>query len=142
MSIIEADPSLALQGAMYSALTADAALSALGLGGRVYDNVPATAVFPFVKIGEDVVNVFDDVCGSDTEILSTVRVFSRAVGRIEAKRFAERIRFLLTEQAGFSVAGFRVVIGYCDGYQIEAHTDGRTHQAIIEFRYRLIPVEP
>lgn len=139
MSIIETDPSLELQKAMVAALKADSALDALGLGDRVYDAVPSPATFPFVKVGEDRVNALDTSCGSDSEILSTVRVFSRAVGRVEAKRFAERIRFLLTDEAGFAVTGYRVVVGYCEGYTIEEHTDGRTHQAILEFRFRLIP---
>lgn len=142
MSIIETDPSLALQGAMVTALKANAALDALGLGDRVFDSVNQGTQFPYIKVGEDVVAPLDSECGSDTELISTVRVYSRKPGRVECKRFAEVLRFALTKQAGFTVTGFRVVLGYLESYRIEEHTDGLTHQAILEFRYRLEPVTP
>lgn len=143
MSIIETDPSLALQAAQRAALIADAGLIALGISSRVYDRPPPGAVFPYVKIGEDVVFPQDSDCGSDTILESMVRVFSRSpAGRVECKRFAERIRFLLTLDAGFAVTGYRVTVGHCESYRIEEHTDGLTTSAIIEFRYRLIPVAP
>lgn len=142
MSITQTDPSLALQGAMVTALKANADLDALGLGDRVFDRVEPGAVFPYIKVGEDVVAPLDRDCGSDTELFSTVRVFSRKPGRVECKRFAEVLRFALTKQADFTVPGYRVVIGYCEGYRIEEHTDGLTHQAIVDFRFRLLPVTP
>lgn len=142
MSIIEADPSLELQKAMRARILADADIVALGIGSRVYDAVPPQVAFPFIQIGEDRVNVWDGDCTSDTELISTVRVFSRQLGRVECKRLAERLRFILTEASGFTVDGFNLVLGHCEGYQIERHEDGLTHQAIIEFRFRLTPVEP
>lgn len=138
--IAEIDPSLALQKAMVARLKADAKLAALDIGGRVYDAVPPKVTFPFIQVGEDLVNVYDGECTSDTEILSTVRVFSRNLGRVEAKQIAERIRFILTWDSGFEVDDFLMVLGHCEGYQIERHADGLTHQAIIEFRYRLLPL--
>lgn len=140
MAITETDPSLALQAAMVATLKADSALAALGLGQRVLDRIPANTPFPYIKIGEDIVTPNDTACGSDSELISTVRVYSRAPGRVECKRYAERLRFLLTKEGGLTVTGFRVVLGYCDGYRIEEHSDGLTHQAIIEFRYRIQPV--
>jgi hypothetical protein len=142
MSIVETDPSLALQGAELARLQADTVLDGLGLGDRVFDHVPQNSAFPYIKIGEHVVTPDDVGCGSVTEIISTVRVYSRKPGRVECKRFAERLRFRLTKESGFEVAGYRMVLGYCDGYTIEQHTDGLTHQAILEFRYRLEPVGP
>lgn len=142
MSIIETDPSLALQAAEVARLKADTELDTLGLGDRVFDSIPQNAAFPYIKIGEHVVSPDDSPCGSSTEILSTVRVYSRKPGRVECKRFAERLRFRLTKESGFAVTGYRIVLGYCDGYTIEEHSDGLTHQAILEFRYRLEPVGP
>lgn len=138
--IAEIDPSLALQKAMVARLKADTKLAALGIDGRVYDAVPPKVAFPYIQVGEDLVNTFDGDCTSDTEILSTVRVFSRKLGRVEAKQIAERIRFILTWDSGFEVDDFLMVLGHCEGYQIERHADGLTHQAIIEFRYRLLPL--
>lgn len=142
MSIVETDPSLALQGAMVTALKANAALDALGLGDRVFDSVQQNAAFPYIVVGEDLVLPNDSECGSDSEVISTVRVYSRKPGRVECKRFAEVLRFALTKQAGFSVTGYRMVLGYCEDARTERHSDGLTTQAIVEFRYRLQPVTP
>lgn len=139
MSITETDPSLALQAAQKTALEADATLAALGLGGRVRDRVEDDTPFPFIKIGEDLVMPLDDECGSETIIFSTVRVYTRSPGRVMAKRFAERIRFLLTKQAGFAVDDYRMTIGYCEEYAVREHTDGITCHAELNFRYRLEP---
>lgn len=140
--IIETDPSLALQKAQLDALAADSDLAALSLGARIFDRVPDGSAFPYVTIGDDLVSPLDTVCGSSTEILSTVRAYSRAVGKVEAKRLAARIRFILTKEAGLAVPGFRMLAGYCEGYRINQHTDGLTHHAEINFRYRLNPVAP
>lgn len=142
MSIIETDPSLALQAAHKAALEADATLAALGLGGRVRDRVEDETPFPYIKIGEDLVTPLDSECGSETVILSTVRAYTRTPGRVMAKRFAERIRFLLTKQAGFSVTGYRMTLGHCDDYAVREHADGITCHAEINFTYRLEPVSP
>ena len=45
------DAELALQQAIHSRLTADASLDAL-LDGRIYDDVPAQAPFPYLASGE------------------------------------------------------------------------------------------
>lgn len=50
-------PSLELQGALYTALTQDAALSAL-VNGRVYDAVPQNVEFPYVELGPETVVPF------------------------------------------------------------------------------------
>lgn len=139
--MIELDPSLALQGALVAVIAADPTLAALGLGGRVRDSVEPETLFPFIKVGEDLVSPLDSDCGSETLILSTVRAYTRTPGRVQAKRFAERLRFLLTKEAGFAVPGYRMTVGYCDSYAIREHADGRTHHAEINFTYRLEPRE-
>jgi hypothetical protein len=142
MSIIETDPSLALQAAQFAALDGDADLLAIAAAWKIYDRVPDGAAFPFGTVGDDLVSPTDTVCGSSTEIVSTVRAYSRAVGKVEAKRLAARIRFMLTKEAGLTVPGFRMLAGHCEGYRIIQHTDGLTHHAEMNFRYRLNPVAP
>lgn len=138
--ISQTDPCLALQGAMVAALRADAALQALSTNGvRIVDRVD-TETFPYIRVGEDRVDVYDTTCGSSAVIWSTVRVYSRAPGKPEAKRIAARLRFLLTKQGGFLVDGWRVTLGHCEGYSFEDHDDGLTTQAIVDFKYRIDPV--
>ena len=142
MSMIETDPCHALQSAMYATLTADAGLQAIPASGvvKIFDRV-SSEIFPFIRIGEDRAVPNDSECGSSTDVYSTVRVYSRAIGKIEAKKIAARVRFLLTKEStsGFAVTGYRMPIGFCEGYSLEEHEDGLTTQAIIEFRYKLNP---
>lgn len=147
MSIVEADPSLAIQAAMVAALRADATLTTI-FGGEptVYDNVSAET-YPFIRVGEDKIAPDDMECGSSTEIFSTVRVYSQAVGKVEAKTIAGRVRFVLTKRnsafdAALEAEGFRFVYGHCQSIDYEEHADGRTTQAMVDFNYRIEPVGP
>jgi hypothetical protein len=139
--IDERDPAVALQAAMFTACSGSAALQAVAAGGvRIFDRVSAS-VFPFVRIGEDMVDADDSACGSVSEVFSTVRAYSRRPGLVEVKRLAAVLQDLLDMRTGsLDVDGFRVVVGYCDGISFERHADGLTTQAVVNFRYRLAPV--
>jgi hypothetical protein len=139
--IDERDPAVALQAAMFTACSGSAALQAVAAGGvRIFDRVSAS-VFPFVRIGEDMVDADDSACGSVSEVFSTVRAYSRRPGLVEVKRLAAVLQDLLDMRTGsLEVDGFRVVVGYCDGISFERHADGLTTQAVVNFRYRLAPV--
>ena len=85
------EPSLALQGAIVAALKASAALGAL-IGDRVFDRVPAGAVKPYIRIGDDQVIPDPAECFErSAEVFATLDVFSSAVGKPEAKRIAGAI---------------------------------------------------
>lgn len=142
--IIETDPSLPLQAAHVAALESDTGLQALFPGGSVtvFDRVSENT-FPFIRVGEDKVIPLDGECGSDSEVFSTVRIYSRGVGKVEAKQLAARVRFLLTKNnPAFSVSGFKIVIGYCTSIESIEHEDGLTTQMAIDFKYRLQPIAP
>ena len=86
------DPSLPVQAAVYAALTGSAAMAAaFGGAPRVFDRVPQdetgriTAAFPYVAIGEDQVTSEADACHDASSIFVTVHVWSREVGKVEAK---------------------------------------------------------
>jgi hypothetical protein len=80
------EPSLALQGAIVTALTADTALSTL-IAGRVFDRVAPNAARPYVRYGGDQVVPDKAEClERSVEIYVTLDVFSDAVGKPEAKR--------------------------------------------------------
>lgn len=91
---------LPLQGAIYSALAGDSALSAL-IGDRVYDRVPAdttgkiTAEFPYITI--PTMQALDDGadCIDGEEVFTDIHVWSRAVGMVEAKRIAAAVKRVL-----------------------------------------------
>ncbi len=138
--IDETDPAVALQAAMFAACTNSAALQAIAGGVRVFDRV-SVSVFPFVRIGEDLVSPDDSACGSVSEVFSTVRAYSRRPGLVEVKQIAAVLQDLLDMRTGdLDVDGFRLVVGNCEGVSFERHADGLTTQAIVNFRYRLAPV--
>lgn len=136
MSIIERDPSLALQKAINSALKVDAVI--LAQGARVFDRVDVEH-YPRIVIGEDRCDPDDTDCYSATDVFSTVRVYTNTVGKVQAKELAERVRFLLTKPSGFTVEGFQMVWGHCTSAKIQKHEDALIHQIPIEFSYRFIP---
>tara|TARA_B100000678_G_scaffold13657_1_gene10737 strand:+ start:12574 stop:12993 length:420 start_codon:yes stop_codon:yes gene_type:complete len=132
------DPLEALQRAQYATLSGDAALQAISSNGvKVFDRVSEDS-FPFCVIGEDREEP-DDNCETWTEIFSTVRVYSRVVGKLEAKRIAGRTRYLLDVSNGFTLTGFKLRAGHCTGIKIHNHEDKLTTQAELNFRYLVQP---
>jgi hypothetical protein len=88
-------PSLELQGAIVARLKQDPAVAAL-VGDRIYDDVPGTAVFPYVSLGPSA-ELSDDVdCIVGFEITFQIDAWSRAVGSPEVRRVADAVRRALT----------------------------------------------
>lgn len=144
MTLILNDPLVALQKSMFSALSGDVTLQALAhnaAGVEVFDRV-SNANFPYIVIGEDNELPDDLDCGTLSEIDATVRVYSREVGKLEAKAIAGRVRWLLDRAHGFSVPGFDLVTGVCERINIHTHTDGLTTQAELNFTYRAFALDP
>ena len=133
------DPLVALQRAQYAALTGDATLQAIGASGvEIFDRV-SDASFPYGVIGEDREAPDDNEYGTASEIFSTVRFYSRAVGKLQAKAMAGRARYVLDKQNGFTIDGFRVLAGHCTDVKIHIHQDRVTTQAELTFRYLVQP---
>lgn len=80
----------AVQVAMVQALRADAALAAL-VGDRVYDRVPTGAAHPYVSLGPEDWPQRHGACMALLEGVVQIDVWSRDVGRREAKRIVDRI---------------------------------------------------
>ena len=133
------DPSVNLQKAVYAALTQHSGLIArLGAmpSTRVYDRVPPNAVFPYVTIGDDQ-HLAEYDSGPFTESYVTVHVYSRAVGRIEAKTLVGLVRETLDVQ--LAVEGFLTMEwGYLRTDLIGDPAE-HTHHYVVEFRYLLQP---
>lgn len=124
-----ADPSLLLQGAIVSALKAAPAVAA----GRIYDRVPESASFPYVTVGEGDTVGDDNSCADASECNVQAHVWSRAVGKVEAKQIAALVRARLKSK--FTLAGFQVtVVEYVTTRYLD-DPDGITTHAVCEFRY-------
>jgi hypothetical protein len=129
------DPSLPLQAAVYAALT-----TSPGLGASVYDRVPidntgkVTAAFPYIHIGEDQITSDADQCHDAMTAYATVHVWSRAVGKVEAKTIMAEVCERLDLK--LNVIGFGVIAhGVDDGPRHLTDRDGLTSHSVVTFRY-------
>lgn len=134
------DPSLPLQAAVFGALTAQ-----LGDSAGVYDRVPidaagrVTAKFPYVHIGEDHVLSQADQCHDATDAYVLAHVWSRGVGKVEAKTIMADVCLAL--DAPLAVAGFEIITAVCTSGPLHmTDMDGLTSHSVVTFRYRLGPV--
>lgn len=84
-------PVLELTGAIVARLKSYATLTEL-VGGRVYDNVPAAASFPYVSLGPTDEIADNTDCFDASEVTVQIDVWSRAVGAPESLRIAEAIK--------------------------------------------------
>ena len=141
----------ALQRAVFAKLTADDGMRA-AFGGdapRVYDAVPPPLPsetdaayqrrlrFPYVTIGDD--EIIDDStsCATAYEAAVTVHVWSRAVGRIEAKRIAGAVRDALDAAL---LLDCHVVTEHAHrSTRFVRDPDGVTTHAVVELRYLIDP---
>lgn len=88
------DPSLALQRAITGTLNADIGLQAV-IALRVYDDVPPTAVYPYVSFGPSQITPQDAECITGFEVFLQIDVWSRELGFEECKAISELVRVAL-----------------------------------------------
>lgn len=86
-----------LQGAIWALLASNTSVASLvpppaeGKQVRIYDEVPASPVFPYIVIGDDQF-LDDSACGAAWEAVSTIHVFARPSGdNVKGKRMAKRV---------------------------------------------------
>lgn len=128
-----ANPELEIQGAIVARLKADAGVAAL-VAGRVYDTVPANAVFPYVTIGP-VDSVDDDAdCITGLLVAQQIDVWSRAVGTPEAKKIVDAVRHALHDQeAALPLSSNGMAYFECRNARINRDPDGLTSHGILSF---------
>lgn len=144
-----AEPSLALQAVIVAALKVGSTDDIIS--GRIYDRVPRSPTFPYVRIGDgDQVIAAKAECfeGSRT-VYTTLNAFSRPQedatnttqprGKVEVKQLAGAIVDDLDE-AELSPDGYRLVIFEHEQTEFTADPDGLTEHAIITFRAELDPI--
>lgn len=133
------DPSLALQKGVYAALEAT-----LGADAGVHDRVPldpsgkVTAKFPYVNIGEDQIVPDTDQCHDAFSAFVTIHVWSRAVGKVEAKSITARCVAALA--LNLPLTGFQVITWKVSDIRHMTDRDGLTSHSVATIHYRLGPV--
>jgi hypothetical protein len=129
----------ALRAAIHDALTADAPLTGLLGGPKIYDEVPNSASFPYVTLGE--ARVADWSTGNDTgeEHQLTLHAWSRQGGHREAHVIAGALLQAL-DDAPLTLAGHTLVNLRFAVADVRREADGRTYRAAVRFRAVTEPV--
>ena len=129
--------SWALQQAIYATLIASGDMQEV-VGERVFDAPPRGAAFPYVVIGDDTESDWSTATEPGSEHQIAIHVWSRAIGRREARLVAEAVKDAL-DGAELNVTGQALIdIRFLSvGFYREA--DGETTHGTLRFRAVLEP---
>ena len=126
----------ALQTAIYSALTGNAALMAAIVA--VYDHVPQAAesednsAFPFVVIGRDVLSPMDTKTSNGIDAVCQVHIWTRHKGMKEAKQIHGLVYDVL-HLGDLSISGANHIATRFVGDTFYDDPDGATRHAVMTF---------
>lgn len=126
-------PALDLQKGLHDVLTAALAPK------KVYDTVPAGAVFPYLTMGD--VQVLDDgnTCSTDMfEAFADIHVWSRIGGsQVEAKTVSAQVWDAL--KAPFAVPNWTITTTELQTARHFRDSDGITAHSVFTFRFLIEP---
>ena len=125
--------SVALRTAIVAALSADAPLTALLGGAKIYDQPPASAAFPYVTVGETRIADYSTGDGPGEEHTLTLHGWSRQGGHKEAHAIAGALLQAL-DDAPLALAGHALVNLRFAVADVRRESDGRTYHALVRFR--------
>lgn len=123
----------ALRAAIHDALVADAPLTGILGGPKIYDEPPATAAFPYVTLGEARVSDFSAGDEALQEHQLTLHAWSRQGGHREAHMIAGALLQAL-DDAPLAPDGHQLVNLRFSLADIRREADGRTYHALVRFR--------
>ena len=125
------DHSLELQKSIFNALDGDSTLQSLVTD--VYDFVPESTAFPYVKVGEEtsIDNGTKTLQGNEHTLV--IHTFSRYRGSKEVKEIMSRIYALLHESS-LSVSGASLVNLRFEFSDVIKENDGLTTHGLQRFR--------
>jgi len=132
------EPSLALQATIVAALKGAAGVTAF-VGQRIYDHTPASAVFPYISLGDMQVLPDKADCIDGVEVTSQVDVWSRTIGYPECKNIGREITEALDDQP-LIVSGHHLVVFEVETVRYMRDPDGLTNHGVLVFRALLQPV--
>lgn len=127
------DAAGALRAAIFTALTADAALGAVLGGARIFDAPPRNAALPYVTLGD---MRLASLAADETPLIEhqlTLHAWSRHGGHREAHAIAGALLAAL-DDAPLAPAGHRLVNLRFALADIRREADGRTYHAAVRFR--------
>lgn len=123
---------LQVQIGILNALKGDIELMAM-VGGRIYDEVPNTEVFPYIAIGTHTENPWNTFDKFGRDVLITLNIYSQYEGYKEALEILDKVVEVL-DYKDITIPEFELsYIRYEDATTIR-DLDGRTRQIAARFR--------
>jgi hypothetical protein len=123
----------ALRAAIQEALVADAGLTSLLGGARVYDEPPAASAYPYVMLGEARTTDFSTGSEPGEEHQLTLHAYSRQGGHRQAHLIAGALLQAL-EDAPLPLDDHRLINFRFALADVRREADGRTYHALVRFR--------
>lgn len=123
----------AVQAAVYGALKGDDALSAMPVEGKIFDLVPSTIAYPWIRVGEMTAVPFDTQDSAGQEHTVTIHSWSQYLGHKEVKEIMASIYSVL-HNAVLTVVGHQTVLCMFEFSQVFDDPDGITHHGVQRFR--------
>lgn len=120
-----------IQTVIYSILVNDAGLVAAVTG--IFDDVPQDQAMPYVSIGEDVLNEWDDSETDGIQASCTVHVLSRYEGRKEVKQIQQLIKNALHYSTASTANNSVIAIMY-ESSRSFVEPDGETRHGVSVFK--------
>ncbi len=123
----------ALQSALWQKLKSDQALlDALG-GERIYDDVPQSAPFPFVTLGEIRSNDWSTQGSRGHEHIVTLHAWSRCAGRKQVQAVLGALEAALAD-APLTLQDHRLVSLFPVFTDARRESDGETYHGVMRLR--------
>lgn len=124
-------PAWPLQQAVYSRLSGDATLTTT-LSADVYDNVPSTAVFPYVAIGNVTEGPRDTMGRTGRDLEVTIHIWSQYAGMKQTKEIQNRVDELLDRWAP-TVTGWNATQMQQEFFEVFMDADGVTRHGVSRY---------
>ncbi|HVV63287.1 MAG TPA: DUF3168 domain-containing protein [Pseudolabrys sp.] len=125
--------SAALRAAVHDALIADASLTSLLGGAKVYDQPPRDPAFPYVTLGETRISDYSAGDEPSEEHQLVLHAWSRQGGHKEAHMIAGALLSALDDAPltldDHTLVNFRFAVA-----DVRREADGRTYHALVRFR--------
>jgi hypothetical protein len=131
--------SAALRSAVHDALVADAGLTNLLGGSKIYDEPPRSVAFPYVTLGETRIADYSTCTEAGEEHQLTLHAWSRQSGHREAHLIAGALLQAL-DDAPLTLTDHRLVNFRFAVADVRREADGRTYHALVRFRAVTEPV--
>jgi Protein of unknown function (DUF3168) len=125
--------SLALQAAIFAALTANADVTALVGTARIFDDVPPNTPYPYVTFGQTTERDWSTSTEPGSEHTLTLHVWSKERGRRQAHRIGVALRAALVDTP-LILVGHRLINLRHEFSETRREGDGETYRAIVRFR--------